>query len=125
MVDSLDGPPDPGGADCVPCGRCCHHGPQTVHLLDPDDARILAHPDGGEILRRLTILDPRPPGWRFVANTGERCAALDVSVSGRFVCGIYAVRPDDCRLVEPGSPACIEARALGRLGSSVEFVRPK
>lgn len=125
MVDRIEGSPDPGGADCISCGRCCHHGAQTVHLLDEDDARILAHPDGDEILRRLTILDPRAPGWRFVANTGERCAALDVSVPGRFPCGIYALRPDDCRLVEPGSPACLEARALGRLGSSVEFVRPR
>jgi Fe-S-cluster containining protein len=58
-------------------------------------------------------------------NNGERCAALDVSVAGRYPCGIYEVRPDDCRLVEPGSPACLEARSRGRLGSSVEFVRPK
>ena len=116
-------PPDPNGADCVGCGRCCHHGRDTVHLLDTDDARVLARPDGEEILRRLTVLDDRLPGWRFVKNTGERCAALDVSVPGRFPCSIYDVRPDDCRIVEPGSPACLEARSLGRLGSSVEFAR--
>jgi Fe-S-cluster containining protein len=119
------GPPDPHGADCVACGRCCHHGPGTVHLLDTDEARLLAHPDGAEILRRLTVVDDRPPGWRFVENTGDRCAALDVSVPGRYACVIYDLRPDDCRLVEPGSPACLEARALGRLGSSVEFRRPR
>ena len=84
---------------------------------------MLAAPGGGEILRRLTVLDDRPPGWRFVANTGDRCAALDVSVPGRFACAIYELRPDDCRIVEPGSPACLEARRLGRLGSSVEFLR--
>jgi hypothetical protein len=84
---------------------------------------VLARPDGEELLRRLTVLDDRPPGWRFVRNTGERCAALDVSVPDRFPCGIYDVRPDDCRLVQPGSPVCLEARGLGRLGSSVEFTR--
>ena len=56
-------------------------------------------------------------------NDGERCAALDVSVAARFPCSIYDVRPDDCRLVEPGSPVCLEARRLGRLGSSVQFTR--
>lgn len=119
----VSGEPDPGGADCVACGRCCHHGPSTVHLLDTDEARVLARSDGPEILRRLTVLDERPPGWRFVRNDGERCGALDVSVPGRFPCGIYDVRPDDCRIVEPGSPACLEARRLGRLGPSVVFSR--
>jgi hypothetical protein len=86
---------------------------------------VLAHPDGEAILRRLTVLDDRPPGWRFVRNDGERCAALDVSVPGRYPCSLYEVRPDDCRIVEPGSPACLQARALGRLGSSVEFQRTR
>jgi Fe-S-cluster containining protein len=92
-------------------------------LLDTDEARVLARPGGEAILRRLTILDDRPPGWRFVRNTGERCAALDVSTPGRFPCSIYEVRPDDCRIVEPGSPACLEARRLGHLGRSVEYLR--
>jgi hypothetical protein len=94
-----------------------------VHLLEVDEARVLAHPHGDDLLRRLTVLDDRPPGWRFVRNSGERCAALDVSDPGRFPCSIYDVRPDDCRIVEPGSPACLEARRLGHLGTSVQFLR--
>jgi uncharacterized protein len=94
-----------------------------VHLLVDDDARILGRRGGAEILRRLTVIDPRPPGWRFLRNDGERCAALDPSRPGLFPCLIYDVRPDDCRLVEPGSPACLEARRLGRLGTSVDFAR--
>jgi len=120
MSDDAHGSPD---LDCVTCGRCCHHGPSTVHLLEPDEARVLSRPDGAQLLRRLTVLDDRPPGWRFLRNDGTRCAALDTSTPGRFPCAIYDVRPDDCRIVEPGSPACLEARALGRLGSSVEFQR--
>ena len=119
----LAGDPDPRGGDCVACGRCCHHGPRTVHLLDTDEERILSDPQGEEILRRLTVIDARPPGWRFVQNSGSRCAALDVSVPARFPCRIYELRPDDCRLVEPGSPACLEARRLGHLGASVDFLR--
>jgi hypothetical protein len=73
------------------------------------------------VLRRLTVLDPTPPGWRFMRNDGERCAALDVRVPGRFPCSVYGERPEDCRIVEPGSPACLEARRLGHLGTSVVF----
>ena len=119
-LEPVEGEPDPDGADCVACGRCCHHGPSTVHLLDTDEARM-----GEALLVRLTVLDDRPPGWRFMRNDGDRCGALDVSVSGRFPCSVYDVRPDDCRIVEPGSPCCLEARRLGHLGSSVAFVRPK
>ncbi len=86
---------------------------------------MLQRPDGAEILRRLTVLDDRPPGWRFLRNRGARCAALDVSTRGRYSCSIYDVRPDDCRIVEPASPACLEARRLGHLGSSVGFLRPR
>jgi len=87
-----------------------------VHLLETDDLRM-----SESTLRRLTVLDPTPPGWRFMRNEGSRCEALDAGVSGQFPCSIYAERPEDCRIVEPGSPACLEARRLGHLGSSVEF----
>lgn len=119
-LSPVDGAPDPNGADCVACGRCCHHGPSTVHLLEDDETRM-----GEVLLRRLTVLDDRPPGWRFMKNDGERCGALDVSVPGRFPCSVYDVRPDDCRIVEPGSPCCLEARRLGHLGSSVGFTRAR
>jgi Fe-S-cluster containining protein len=70
-----------------------------------------------------TDLEERPPYFRFVKNTGHRCGGLDVSQPDRYPCAIYDVRPEDCRIVEPGSPACLEARRLGHLGSSVEFKR--
>jgi uncharacterized protein len=114
----VPGVPDPAGGDCVACGRCCHHGPSTVHLLESDDARM-----GPLLLAEYTVLDRRPPGWRFLKNTGDRCAALDVSVPGEYPCAVYAQRPDDCRIVEPGSPACLEARRLGHLGANVRFQR--
>jgi hypothetical protein len=88
--------------------------------LEADDARM-----GEERLRRLTILDPRPPGFRFMKNDGTRCAALDVSKPNHFPCSIYEARPEDCRIVEPGSPCCLEARKLGHLGTSVEFKRAR
>jgi Fe-S-cluster containining protein len=119
-LEPIEGVPDPGGADCVGCGRCCHHPPRTVHLLEEDDARM-----GEVLLTRYTDLDGRPPGWRFMKNAGERCGGLDVSVPGQYPCAVYALRPTDCRIVEPGSPCCLEARRLGHLGTSVEFARPR
>lgn len=117
-LSPVAGVPDPGGADCVACGRCCHHGPRTVHFLEPDEARA-----GPDVLAKYTVLEHRPPGFRFMKNDGDRCAGLDVSRPGAFPCKIYEVRPEDCRIVEAGSPACLEARALGHLGSSIEFRR--
>ena len=118
------GAPDPDGADCVACGRCCHHGPSTVQLLEADEARL-----GPERLVRLTVLMDRPPFFRFVRTVsgdhGERCGALDTSVPGLYPCAMYEVRPEGCRIVEPGSPCCLEARRLGHLGSSVEFKRAR
>lgn len=116
----LEGAPDPDGADCVACGRCCHHGPDTVQLLEDDESRL-----GEERLVRLTVLMDRPPYFRFVKNDGEFCGALDLSVPERYPCSIYDARPEGCRIVEPGSPCCLEARRLGRLGVSVEFVNPR
>lgn len=119
-LSPVAGEPDPNGADCVACGRCCHHSPRTVHLLESDEVRM-----GKVTLDLYTELDSKPPYFRFIKNAGTRCGGLDVSVSNQYPCAIYEVRPDDCRIVEPGSPACLEARRLGHLGSSVEFLRPR
>jgi Fe-S-cluster containining protein len=89
-----------------------------VQLFEEDEARL-----GDERLHRLTVLMDRPPYFRFVRNDGERCGALDVSRPGEYPCAIYDARPEGCRIVEPGSPCCLEARALGHLGTSVEFER--
>ena len=119
-LSPVSGEPDPEGGDCVDCGRCCHHGPRTVHLLEADEARM-----GKRLLEQYTELDDKPPWMRFVRNAGERCAGLDVTIPGKYPCAVYAHRPEDCRIVEPGSPACLEARRLGHLGSSVEFQRER
>jgi hypothetical protein len=117
-LSPVAGAPAADGSDCVACGRCCHHGPRTVHLLEADEERL-----GPRLLPVYTDLETRPPYFRFVKNAGARCGCLDVSVPGRYPCAIYELRPDDCRIVEAGSPACLEARRLGHLGTSVAFKR--
>jgi uncharacterized protein len=118
-LSPVSGPPALDGSDCVTCGRCCHHGPRTVHLLESDEQRL-----GPRRLEIYTDLEASPPYFRFIKNSGHRCGALDVTVPDRYPCAIYDGRPDDCRIVEPGSPACLEARRLGHLGSSIEFFAP-
>ncbi len=113
--------PDPSGADCVGCGLCCHHEPHTVQLRRVDEERLGAGPEGGELVAHYTDVLRKPPFFRFMKNDGTRCVALDVSQAGRFPCRIYDRRPDGCRIVEPGSPACLEARELGHLGTSLKF----
>ncbi len=117
-LSPLEGEPDPDGGDCVGCGRCCHHGPHTVSLLESDEDRL-----GPERVRALTVVLDRPPYFRFMVNEGARCGALDVREPGRYPCAVYDARPAGCREVEPGSPCCLEARSLGHLGHSVQFKR--
>ncbi len=73
------------------------------------------------LLARLTFVHERPPHFRFMKNDGERCEGLEGSSPGRYPCRIYEARPEGCRVVEPGSPACLEARRLGHLGTSLGF----
>ena len=98
----VSGAPNPDGADsrtASPADAAAITRLARSICSETDDARLT--PDE---LTRLTVLDPRPPGFRFVVNEG---GALDVSVEGRFPCAIYPRRPEDCRLVEPGSPCCL------------------
>jgi uncharacterized protein len=115
----IAGRPALDGSDCVACGRCCHHAAETVTLLEADEARL-----GAELLAQYTYVYERPPHFRFVRNEHGVCSALDVRVPGHFPCKLYDVRPTGCRTVEAGSPACLEARMLGHLGDSVEFLAP-
>jgi Fe-S-cluster containining protein len=117
VLSPVLGEPDPTGADCVGCGRCCHHGPETVHFFEADEARM-----GVALLAEYTHVLERPPGFRFMNNDGA-CAGLDRSAAGHYPCKVYGVRPEGCRVVEAGSPACMEARAKGHLGTSVLFRR--
>jgi Fe-S-cluster containining protein len=89
-----------------------------VSLLEADEDRL-----GSALLRKLTVLQDKPPYMRFLIGDGERCGGLDISTPGLYPCAIYDVRPQGCRDVEPGSPCCLEARTLGHLGTSVEFKR--
>ncbi|MCG3177881.1 MAG: hypothetical protein BIFFINMI_00203 [Phycisphaerae bacterium] len=82
---------------CTGCGNCCTGGPGVV-WVDKEEIRRIAefihmHPDDlwGPILRRegsrVTIVE-RP---------NFDCVFLKRTDDGRRVCGIYPIRPQQCR----------------------------
>lgn len=54
---------------------------------------------------------------RGTDHTPARCAALTGRIGQRVACGIYEWRPNPCRELEPGSDACLRARARHGLGA--------
>ena len=61
----------PDGADCVACGRCCHHAPRTVHLLESDDVRM------GEVLLERYTQEMRTDRGDFAAKVMRIRQQLD------------------------------------------------
>jgi uncharacterized protein len=47
----------------------------------------------------------------YMKMDNGHCAALTRDASGRYACGLYEVRPEPCRELERGSPACEAERA--------------
>lgn len=100
--------------DCLACGRCCFAGPDYVQVY-PEDLVTL----GPASVAAFVVPSTLPPEKRrtgedastpFMRMTGGHCAALDPT-PGRWACTIYESRPLLCRVFEPGSPACLAARA--------------
>ena len=105
-----------GEYDCVTCGRCCFYNKPNYVLLYHEDilefgpawlanftaistlsgAALRAGEDGSEVYMRME---------------NGHCCALEVTPSVRYACSIYQKRPLLCRMFEPGSPDCLEARA--------------
>lgn len=89
----------PDAPACLSCGACCFSQLENyVPVTGADHARIGAQVD------ELTHFE----GNRCYMNMHEgHCAALVIDLPGRrFVCSIYERRPDTCRDLERGSPAC-------------------
>jgi Fe-S-cluster containining protein len=84
---------------CQECGACCAYSAAWPRFTTEEDAE----------------LDMIPPA--FVADDqagmrceGDRCTALVGEIGKATACGIYAVRPEVCRVCLPGDPECLMAR---------------
>lgn len=89
--------------DCTTCAACCHDA--NVVLSEADLARW----------RSADLLDLL--GRTYVRRDSDGKITLRFAESGRCQhlredkrCGIYAVRPDNCRVFPAGSEACLAAR---------------
>jgi Fe-S-cluster containining protein len=84
---------------CLGCGSCCFSKLDSyVRVSGQDHTRL------GERVAELTLFI----GNRCYMRMAEgHCAALIIDVNtSRFVCSAYENRPEVCRELERGSPAC-------------------
>lgn len=98
--------------NCQACGACC---------CNPDENRAEGYPWYVEVQADSRLLQREELRKRYVVRDSEgvphlrldpsgRCAALRGRLGQSVSCAIYADRPRGCRLVEPGSPRCLQAR---------------
>lgn len=99
--------------DCQTCGACCcntneNRAQEYVDYVEVKPrTRLFQRP---RLLRRLTVLNAL--GERHMKLQGEeqRCIALEGKLGKRVACTIYALRPQSCRIVKPGSKECLRDR---------------
>jgi Fe-S-cluster containining protein len=87
--------------DCLACGACCFGPEEYVAVTALDLHRMSARTQGRVVVKRRERM--------FLKMVHGRCASLHAR-QGHFSCRIYAERPAPCRIVEPGSRECLDAR---------------
>ncbi len=86
-------------AECLDCGTCCFSQLETYVRVSGDDYERL----GDRAVELVRFEGNRA----YVRMRDGHCSALDVdAASGQFFCSAYAVRPQTCRDLARGSPAC-------------------
>jgi hypothetical protein len=92
--------PRGGAPECLSCGTCCFSTlREYVRVTGDDHARL-----GADAERLTAFVGNRA----YMKMADGRCAALRIDGrTGRFACSVYDRRPDACRDLERGSPACL------------------
>ena len=84
---------------CRACGACCSFSREWPRFSLEDDAAL-------DRIPRAFVDD----GLAKMRCVGDRCAALVGDVGISTSCAVYTVRPDVCRVCQPGDDACEMAR---------------
>jgi Fe-S-cluster containining protein len=87
--------------DCLACGACCYGPDEYVSVTALDLNRMSGRTQGRMVVKRRDRM--------FLKMVQGHCAALHAR-QGHFSCRMYAERPAPCRIVEPGSRECLDAR---------------
>ena len=108
--------------DCTTCGACCFGKRDYVQVF-AHDAALLGPARTAELVAPAIAQIPASVGResepkRFMKMTHGHCIALSTATPNRFLCTVYEDRPVLCRALEPGSAACLEARARMKVLSS-------
>lgn len=91
--------------DCLHCGACCFSRGAAFVPVDGRDWERL----GGDADRLALFIGNRA----FMRMRDGHCAALIVKpLTGEFICSVYERRPQVCRDLARGSPACEAEREL-------------
>ena len=84
---------------CQSCGACCAYSANWPRFSIESDEELAAIP--------AKLVNERLSGMRC---EGDRCAALQGEIGIATACGIYAARPEVCRICMPGDAECAKAR---------------
>lgn len=98
-------------ADCTRCGTCCFSESERHVQVSGDDYERLS--EGADDAEDWVHWIGNQAFLKITGSPG-RCSALQVA-DGRYLCAIYERRPEICRTLERGSPACAGERALKEL----------
>jgi Fe-S-cluster containining protein len=99
---------------CIRCGACCFsESERHARVTGEDYARL-----GDDAERLVTFVGNR--AFMRIEHAGAeppvgRCAALVVDpVTGTYLCSVYERRPEVCRALERGGPACAAEHSAKR-----------
>jgi len=93
--------------DCLACAMCCRH--NRVELEEPDDLARWTEAARDDLAGAAFVR--RSKGKRYLRLVpGGDCVHLEGNV-----CGIYTLRPNNCRAFPAASEGCLSARREGGL----------
>lgn len=98
---AVTGPPS-ADLDCLKCGACCTS--RSARHIPVTGA------DWGRLGNEVEELTDWTENHAFMQMHAGHCIALDVEENGAR-CMIYSDRPEVCRALERGGPACEVERA--------------
>lgn len=85
---------------CQACGACCAYSAEWPRFSLESEAALALIP--------AALVDDANGRMRCV---GDRCSALSGTIGRATACTVYAVRPEVCRVCQPGDVECGMARA--------------